>query len=264
MNVDPNLILPYKKSLAQLASLLQLPTKKATSIFQKLHSSDMKRLTASYIHQNIVITNKHPLFPSHLKQIPDPPIVLYCKGDLSLLSQSPSLSVVGTRTPTSKAYPIMKNVLTPLIEQKCVIVSGMARGIDTFAHNITMEKGGRTIAVLAFGFNHCYPLENRGLMENLRRNQLLVSEYPPYIKPQKWHFPERNRLISGLSTGTLVIEAKERSGSLITVDQALEQGKDVYALPGDITSPMSVGCHRLIQQGAKLVQNSHDIEEDWL
>ncbi|KGP73978.1 DNA-processing protein DprA [Pontibacillus yanchengensis] len=264
MKEDPDLILPYSKSIDQLASFLQIPLKKSTRVFQFIHSSNMKSLTTTYFQQGIVLTNNHPMFPSYLNQIPDPPMVLFFNGDLSLLSQSPSLSVVGTRTPSSKAYPKMKSVLTPLIERGCVIVSGMARGIDTFAHKLTIDSGGRTIAVLAFGFNHCYPLENQRLMEELRRDHLLVSEYPPHIKPQKWHFPERNRLISGLSKGTLVIEAKERSGSLITVDQALEQGKEVYAVPGEITSPMSVGCHRLIQQGAKLVQSSYDIEEDWL
>src|SRR5690625_3753192 len=139
----------------------------------------------------------------------------------------------------------------------------MAKGIDSYAHKLALGHKGNTIAVLGGGFNHIYPKQNSMLYKQISEKGLVISEYPPHIPPKRYHFPERNRIISGLSFGTLVIEATERSGTLITVDQALDQGREVYAVPGSPLIPQTKGCHQMIQDGAKLVINADDIREDW-
>ncbi len=138
-------------------------------------------------------------------------------------------------------------------------MSGMAKGIDAYAHWQAIEQRGQTIAILGSGLNYVYPPSHRDLFQKLAAQQLIISEYPPHFPPRKWQFPERNRLISGLSRGVIVVEAKEKSGSLITADQALEQGREVFAVPGPIYSPASQGTNHLIQQGAKLVMSAADV-----
>src|SRR5690625_2061506 len=157
----------------------------------------------------------------------------------------------------------MKLIVKPLVRQNWLIVSGMAKGIDSYAHKLALGHKGNTIAVLGGGFNHIYPKQNNMLYKQIAEKGLVLSEYPPEVPPKRFHFPERNRLISGLSFGTLVIEATERSGTLITVDQALDQGREVYAVPGSPLIPQTKGCHKMIQDGAKLVTHSTDISEDW-
>jgi len=134
---------------------------------------------------------------------------------------------------------------------------------DSYAHRITLNYKCRTIAVLGGGFNHVYPKQNQTLSHQIAKDGLVITEYPPHVHPRRYHFPERNRIISGLSFGTLVVEANEKSGTMITVDQALDQGREVYAVPGTPYIKQTVGCHRLIQAGAKLVINAADIIEDW-
>lgn len=139
----------------------------------------------------------------------------------------------------------------------------MARGIDSMAHRLTLERGGNTIAVLGSGFHSIYPREHIPLYQQIAREGLVLSEYPPDQPPQKYHFPERNRIISGLTMGTLVIEAMKKSGTMITVDQALDQGRDVFAVPGNPFLKQSTGCNELIQNGAKLIQSAEDIYTEW-
>src|SRR5699024_7400953 len=177
--------------------------------------------------------------------------------------QMPAISVIGTRRPSAEARQKTHFAVRPLLEQGWTIVSGMAIGIDRFSHELAIDHQGKTIAVLGSGFHHIYPRENIPLFHKIVKNGLVLSEYPPDVPPRKFHFPERNRLISGLSFATLVIEATERSGTLITVDQALDQGREVYAVPGSPLIPQTKGCHRMIQDGAKLVQDVQDIVEDW-
>ncbi|WP_231572578.1 DNA-processing protein DprA [Halobacillus sp. BBL2006] len=203
-------------------------------------------------------------YPSTLRTIPDPPLVLYAAGNVALLDRVLSLSVVGTRKPSSYAYPAMRKILLPLIDYGFTIVSGMAQGVDQYAHQLSVESGGATIAVLGSGFHHIYPTNNIALYQRMASEHLVLSEYPPDRSPKKFHFPERNRIISGLTRATFVIEARLKSGSLITVDQALEQGRDVYAMPGLPGNPTSEGCHKMINDGAKLVHNHQDILEDWV
>lgn len=215
------------------------------------------------INEYETITLIDESYPDMLKRIKDPPLVLYVLGNSQLLAQQPMISVIGSRKPTQTAWNKVAHIVPPLVDQKWTIVSGMAKGIDSYAHQLTLQRNGKTIAVLGGGFQHIYPKEHASLFYAISQNGLVVSEYPPYMRPQRFHFPERNRIISGLSFGTLVIEANERSGTMITVDQALDQGREVYAVPGSIFDGQTKGCHQLIQEGAKLVQHADDIIVDW-
>ena len=187
---------------------------------------------------------------------------MYCKGDLSLLKENLKIAVVGSREPTSYGVEVTKWLVKKLAENKIIVVSGFAKGIDTKAHEGTIHAGGKTIGVLGGGFFHLYPKENEALARIMENEHLLLSEYPPEVPPKKYHFPERNRIISGLTVGTVVVEAKEKSGSLITSNFALEEGREVFAIPGPITSDHSKGTNQLIQQGAKLVMKVEDILEE--
>ncbi|SDL74495.1 DNA-processing protein DprA [Sediminibacillus halophilus] len=260
---DPPLDNLYKYSIDDFRKLFSLPDKRTAMIYQDLHSSrvfSQLRRDLNTFHTVTILDNTYPAL---LRNIPDCPIVLYLCGDSDLLSHAPSLSVVGTRNPTSDAYSKMNNILTPLIKEGWVIVSGMAMGIDAMAHRLALCSRGKTIAILGGGFRHIYPKSNISMFRALTETQLVVSEYPPGIPPRRHHFPERNRIISGLTFGTLVVEAKERSGSLITVNQALEQGREVFAMPGSPTQPETDGCNKMIQDGAKLVRKTYDILEEW-
>jgi len=233
-------------------------------IKQEYRSYSFEELFTTYQKQNISFL---PIFdekyPSLLKEIPDPPPYLYYKGDIRLLDTLYLLSVVGTRHPTNYGEKALETVLKPLINMNWVIVSGLAKGIDTFAHEAAIAHGGRTVAVIAGGFNHLYPRENRPLANQLMEHHLILSEHPPSTPPQKWHFPKRNRIISGLSLGTLIVQAKKRSGSLITAYQALEQNREVFAIPGSIFDDFSAGTNELIRNGAKLVMDANDILEEF-
>ncbi|MCM3765744.1 DNA-processing protein DprA [Neobacillus niacini] len=206
-----------------------------------------------------VITIFDKQYPKYLKEIYQPPWALFAKGDLSLLEKEPKLAVVGSREATQYGKNAIRSLFPELIENGIVIVSGLAKGIDTLAHEHAIKNNGRTIAVIAGGLYHIYPKENVKLAKEMMNTQLIVSEYPPDTMPQRWHFPARNRIISGMSQGTFIIEAKRKSGSLITANYAVNEGREVFSLPGSIFNPCSVGANDLIQQGAKLVTNAGDI-----
>ncbi len=197
-------------------------------------------------------------YPSHLTQIPDPPVVLYFKGKLPP-REVPLLAVVGARRATPYGLMIAKKLAQDLVHLGWGVVSGMARGIDTAAHKGAIQGNGYTLAVLGCGIDICYPRENEKLKEQMEATGCLLSEFPPGTTPQSKNFPIRNRIISGCSLGTLVVEAGEKSGALITAAFALEQGRDVFAVPGPVTSTHSKGTHGLIKQGAKLVETVEDI-----
>lgn len=201
-------------------------------------------------------------FPPLLREIPDPPALLFYKGNLDLLKR-PMLGVVGTRRPTAYGKAACRFLTTGLARAGFVIVSGLAQGIDAEAHRAALEQGGGTIAVLGSGIEQIYPRQNRQLYHKIAENGLLLSEYAPSEPPRPGLFPERNRLISGLSLGVLIVEAAERSGSLITAECALEQGKEVFAVPGPIFSGVSAGPHNLIKEGAKLVSRLQDVFEEF-
>lgn len=199
-----------------------------------------------------------PLYPPLLKEIYDPPVVLYYRGDLRTLGQY-TVAIVGSRKTTAYGRSAAERLASALVKQGIVIVSGMARGIDTCAHRGALSAAGKTVAVLGSGLDVCYPRENKFLMEKISQNGVVISEFPPGTQPKAAHFPMRNRIISGLSAGVVVVEAAEKSGALITADCALEQGREVFAVPGSIHSPTSRGCHRLIKEGAAVVETAADI-----
>lgn len=198
-------------------------------------------------------------YPVLLKEIYQPPWVLFAKGNVSLLYKKPKLAVVGSRQATQYGKNAIRLIFPHLVEKGVLIVSGLAKGIDTLAHEYAIKNRGNTIAVIAGGFYHVYPKENLSLALEMMKTQLIISEYPPDTKPLRWHFPARNRIISGLSNGTFIIEAKRKSGSLITANYAVNEGREVFALPGSIFNPFSLGTNDLIQQGAKLVTTAEDI-----
>ena len=196
-------------------------------------------------------------YPSLLAALPDAPILLYVKGELA--EGRVRLALVGSRRATAYGREVARGLAGELARLGAEIVSGGARGIDTIAHRGALEAEGRTVAVLGCGFGHTYPPENEALFSAIVAAGAVVSEFPIETAPLPENFPRRNRLISALSAATIVVEATERSGSLITAAHALEQGREVMAVPGPVTSEQSRGCHRLIQQGAKLVQTVEDV-----
>lgn len=204
------------------------------------------------------LSMQNPLYPSLLKTIYDPPTGLYVMGELPA-DDLYKISVVGTRRCTDYGATVARLLAKELAARGLVVVSGMARGIDSYAHRAAIDGGGMTMAVLGCGVDICYPPENRRLREDILRHGCLVSEYKPGTPSAPGHFPVRNRIISGLSPALLVVEAAERSGTLITIDQALDQGREVMAVPGNITSKTSKGTNALIRQGAALVTSCEDI-----
>jgi DNA processing protein len=206
-------------------------------------------------------TFRNPEYPARLKETYDYPPVLYIKG-LLLPQDEWCLAVVGTRRATVYGRQVTGEIVSDLVRSKITIVSGLARGIDTIAHHTTLEAGGRTVAIFACGLDTIYPSENASLASHIVENGALISEYPLGIKPRADNFPRRNRIMSGMSLGTLVIEAGETSGALITARMALEQNREVFAIPGSILSQTSYGTNRLIQDGAKLVTDYTDILEE--
>lgn len=207
--------------------------------------------------QYITIIDKE--YPALLKQISSPPIVLYYQGNISLLNTT-GLGIVGTRNPSVYSEQVLNLIIPDLVSTGFTIVSGFQRGVDTLSHKKTVEQNGKTIAVTGTGLDIDYPTGNRKLREQiLSSNGLIISEYPLKTPPYKANFPRRNRIISGLSLGVIIVEAALQSGSLITAKFALEQNREVFAIPGSIFSSNSLGTHYLIQQGAKLIQNTQEI-----
>lgn len=203
----------------------------------------------------------HESYPTRLKKLYDPPHFLYYIGQLPE-DEKPTLAVIGARNCTTYGMNIASELSKELVSYGIQIISGLARGIDGCAHKGALEGQGKTYGVIGHGVDGCYPRENIELYHKVGLTGGIISEYPIGSKALPFHFPIRNRLIAGLSDGVVVIEAKERSGTLITVDCGLEQGKDIFALPGRITDPLSRGCNQLIQNGAKLVLSVNDIIEE--
>ncbi len=255
---DPTLQSIYDMSAAQLTRF-GLSSGQAILLYEDLHIRKPWRISHVKAGDIRAITRFDEAYPERLSHIYDAPWVIYCLGNTKLLSEIKSLSVVGSRNHSPNAEAMMKHILTPIVSSGWTLVSGLALGIDTFAHQLALDHRTGTIAVLGGGFKHIYPKENQLLASIIAQNGLLLSEYPPNRRPEKHQFPERNRIISGLSAGTLIVEARKRSGSLITADQAMEQGRDVFCLPGRMTDLHAEGTNRLIQQGAKLVMEANDI-----
>jgi DNA processing protein len=211
---------------------------------------------------NHLLTLADDAYPRLLLEIPDPPLLLYATGRIALLNQ-PSLAIVGSRNASAQGIAHARQFAQTLSAAGLTIVSGLALGIDTAAHEGALLDGGHTIAVIGTGADIVYPARNHALAHRIAEHGCIVSEYALGTPALPGNFPRRNRIISGLSGGTLVVEAAAQSGSLITARLAAEQGRDVYAIPGSIQSPLARGCHELIRQGARLVETAHDIVSDW-
>ncbi|MBW1859484.1 MAG: DNA-protecting protein DprA [Deltaproteobacteria bacterium] len=207
-----------------------------------------------------IITFSDGNYPTLLRHIHDPPAVLYVYGTLD--PDSLNIAMVGSRNATSYGLTVTERLSGDLSQRGFTIVSGMARGIDSAAHEGTLAAGGKTIAVLGCGLGTIYPAENKKLFHRIAENGAVVSEYSFMTPPDAHHFPARNRIISGLSLGTVIVEATHQSGSLITAGLAAEQGREVFAVPGSVKSFKSMGTHRLIKEGAKLVEHADDIVEE--
>ena len=208
-----------------------------------------------------VLTWRDPDYPARLEEIYDYPPVLYIRGSL-VLEDEWCLAVVGTRKATVYGRQVAEEIVTDLARSKITIVSGLARGIDSIAHRAALEAGGRSIAIFACGLDIVYPSENANLARQIMQQGALISEYPLGVSPRADNFPRRNRIMSGLSLGVLIVEADETSGAMITAHMALEQNREVFAIPGSILSPASRGTNHLIQEGAKLVRNYVDVLEE--
>jgi len=235
-----------------LAGRLRAPDlrERAQKEFDRLQKNDYSLLTFADVE-----------YPLSLKDVFDPPYVLYCMGRTEAL-QGPAVAIVGTRRPSPYGRSAAERLAEDLASRGLTVVSGLARGIDAAAHEGAL-RGGRTVAVLGSGLRNIYPPENRRLAARIAEGGAVVTEFPPDAEPVGFHFPLRNRVISGLARGVVVVEAAVRSGALGTADMALEQGREVFAIPGPITSPTSAGTNRLIRQGAGLVEGARDILESF-
>jgi DNA processing protein len=209
-----------------------------------------------------VLPISSPDYPSLLREIHNPPALLYVRGDSSLLEQ-PQLAIVGSRKCSNGAADNARRFAETFAQAGCVVTSGLALGIDAASHRGALQQGGKTIAVLGTGVDVAYPRRNQSLYQQIIEAGVVVSELPLGAAPLPSHFPSRNRIISGLSLGVLVIEAALQSGSLITARLAMEQNREVFAMPGSIHNPASRGCHELIRQGAKLVETAQHILEEF-
>ncbi len=252
----------YHASLTELESC-GLPAPVAQAIFAQAGLKEAeKEIEAAAKIGCRLLTYESADYPPLLRQLPDPPTVLYVRGEVGALSRH-AVAIVGTRRPTAYGSSVAHRLASDLAERQLVIVSGMARGIDSASHRGALEASGKTVAVFGSGVDVVYPRENKHLAEKIMASGALVSELPLGTAPTPENFPIRNRIISGLSLGVVVVEAAEYSGSLITARLALEQNREVFAVPGNITTAQSFGPNHLIKQGAKLVDQWVDVVEEF-
>lgn len=241
-----------------IEGLLSVTPDQAEEVINPLTDARREQVAAL---RDQVVTLHDALYPPMLREIADPPLALHFRGDPSLLALA-SVAIVGSRRATPYATNAAAHLVRQLAPSGLAIVSGLARGVDAAAHQAALESGSKTIAVLGTGIDIVYPRSNQRLFQRIAETGLIVSEFPPGTTPRPENFPIRNRIISGLSLGTVIVEATRHSGSLITARMAAEQGREVLAVPGSIFSQGSEGTHRLIQYGAKLVHDANDILEE--
>ncbi|MBZ5515420.1 MAG: DNA-processing protein DprA [Acidobacteriia bacterium] len=252
----------YMASLTELEAC-GIPAHIAQAVFAQTGLKEAeKEMAAAAKAQCQLLAYDSPDYPPLLRQLPDPPLVLYVRGDVHVLSQH-ALAIVGTRRPSAYGSQVAHRLARDLAERQLVIVSGLARGIDSCAHRGALEGKGKTVAVQGRGMDAIYPSENRKLAEKIVENGAIISEFPLGTGPTPENFPIRNRIISGLSLGVVVVEGAEYSGSLITARLALEQNREVFGVPGNITAAQSFGPNQLIKQGAKLVDQWVDVIEEF-
>lgn len=226
-------------------------------LHQTIHSE------ALYIRQcqHQFMTILDAVYPKLLREIYNPPAILFYRGNLQLLSRR-KIGIVGARYATSYGLRVTEALVPKIVKEGFTIVSGLAKGIDSRSHEMAIQNGGQTIGILGTGLDVYYPYEKKELQQTMKQNQLVLTEYVNGSGPKKYHFPARNRIIAGLSLGVCVMEARKNSGSLITAQAAMDYGREVFAVPGSIFQSFSTGCHELIQDGAKCVQTIDDICEE--
>lgn len=271
-SIGPRTIGKLENRWPDLREMFQLPSKAleeaglSPRLAQAIHTfplsqvdQDLSWLQANQDHH--LLTWNCPRYPALLKEIADPPVILYAKGQLSCLEQ-PTLAIVGSRNPSITGSENSRYFAKKISAHSVSIVSGLALGIDAQAHLGCLESTGLTIAVLGTGIDRIYPHRHARLAEEISQKGLLLSEFPLKSPPIAGHFPRRNRIISGLSLCTLIVEAAIKSGSLITARMALEQNREVLAIPGSIHNPLARGCHQLLQEGAKLITSVEEVLEE--
>jgi DNA processing protein len=256
---------PEKIFDARVDDLLEIENigrNRASSIRQFSSWEDVEKRARLVEQKGITaVSFESPAYPEMLREIDDAPLVFYMKGTL-IPQDRYAIAVVGSRKLTDYGASVADRVAEDLACMGFTIVSGMARGVDSLSHNAALRTGGRTIAVLGSGVDVPYPPENKTLMEKIAGSGCVMSEFPPGTAPDKENFPKRNRIISGLSFGVLIVEATSDSGALITARYAIDQGREVFAVPGNITSANSEGTNELIRQGARLIRHANDIVEE--
>ncbi|MGO2950154.1 DNA-processing protein DprA [Lentilactobacillus kefiri] len=246
-----------------LAAIAQLNRRNA-AVFEKSYQQLMQndQLVSDLLEDEHWISIFDPEYPLQLREAYAPPLVLFYRGNLELLER-PLLGIVGARDCTSYSVEILKHLIPGRVSNTMTIVSGLAKGVDTLAHQCAIANNGRTIGVIGTELDISYPYSNQQLQTTISKNHLLISEYPNHTKGFRSHFPERNRIIAGLVQSVLVTEAKKHSGSLITANLALQNNRNVLAVPGSISAPLSVGTNELIAAGAKPVMQDLDILEEY-
>ncbi|MCE5323858.1 DNA-processing protein DprA [bacterium] len=251
----------FEASEAELQELEQLTEKGRVKILENAPAAIERDLRVIDARKIAIIPITSEKYPPNLRKIYDPPVMLYVRGEI-IESDKLAVGVVGSRKANVYGKSIAENIGTVLAKRGLTIVSGGARGIDTAAHKGALEAKGRTIALLGCGIDVVYPAENAGLFDLIADSGAVVTEFPIGSAPESWRFPSRNRLISGMSMGLLVCQCPIKSGALLTADFALQQGKDIYAVPGNVDDERNSGCHQLIKDGAKLVESAEDILEE--
>ena len=248
----------------ELVLLLKLGQTQKNDLWNALQSKQLSQKIQQNLKVSHFLTILDKRYPSQLQEIYSPPVVLFYQGDLELLDSKKLLGVVGARQCSSYALQALHQLLPKVIQQKLILVSGLAKGVDGLSHQLALKHHGKTIAVIGNGLDISYPSCNRALQTQIAHAGLLLSEYPLESRPLKYHFPLRNRIIAGLCQTVLVVEARHHSGSLITANLALQENRNVLALPGRINDIYSTGCNELIAAGAKPVLNSNDILEEFI
>ena len=248
----------------ELFLLLKLGETQKNDLWNALQSKQLSQKIQQNLKVSHFLTILDKRYPSQLQEIYSPPVVLFYQGDLELLDSKKLLGVVGARQCSSYALQALTQLLPNVIQQKLILVSGLAKGVDGLSHQLALKHHGKTIAVIGNGLDISYPSCNRALQTQIAHAGLLLSEYPLESRPLKYHFPLRNRIIAGLCQTVLVVEARHHSGSLITANLALQENRNVLALPGRINDIYSTGCNELIAAGAKPVLNSNDILEEFI
>ncbi|MDR1168179.1 MAG: DNA-processing protein DprA [Heliobacteriaceae bacterium] len=251
----------YKASARDLEQIEGLNIKKAKKFIELRSKINLEKTVDEVVKRNVkYLTFEDEKYPQMLKQINNPPVVLYYKGDLDICNLNRTLAVVGSRRASSNARKDLAHIISKLGGTDICVVSGLASGIDTTAHEAALDNNLKTIGVIASGFDYTYPAANKRLYEKIQDgNGAVISEYYPTFEPLKFRFPQRNRIVSGLSSGTLVAEASLKSGALITANLTLEQGRELMCIPGLISNPNTQGIYKLLKNGAAIVTCADDI-----